>query len=127
MKGYSGLYVQKTGDTMFGNLNIKAPSGDNYPALRIQSNNENKGSIIEWNGTANRRRISVYNYPSGDSQYGEAYHFPVNTLDSSVTDNQNYDILTTKELYKVFPVGSCYTTSTNTNPSTILGGGTWTL
>ena len=42
-------------------------------------------------------------------------------------NHQNYDILTTKELYKTFPVGSCYTTSTNTNPATILGGGTWEL
>ena len=126
MTGYSGLYVQKTGDTMSGDLNIQAPAGDNYSALRLKSNNENEGVTIEWNGNADRRRINVYNFPA-DSQYAEAYQFPVNSLNSSATAHQYYYIITTKELYKTFPVGSCYTTNTNTNPSSILGGGTWTL
>lgn len=128
MKGYSGLYVKKTGDTMSGDLNIKSPEEDYYTSLRLKSNNEDNGVTIEWNGNSNRRRVNFYNFPTSDSAYAEAYQFPVNTLDpTTATEHKYYYIVTTKELYKVFPVGSCYVMSTRTDPATILGGGTWEL
>ena len=41
--------------------------------------------------------------------------------------NQTVSSLKKEIVNSSFPVGSCYTTATNTNPATILGLGTWTL
>ena len=54
----------------------------------------------------------------------DSYYLP---SPGDLTQNTEYAILTKKNfLDMMYPIGSCYTTSTNTDPSSFLGG-TWDL
>ena len=59
-----------------------------------------------------------------NSGFYDSYYLPG---PNNLTQNTEYAILTKKNfLDMMYPIGSCYTTSTNTNPSSFLGG-TWNL
>lgn len=58
---------------------------------------------------------------TASTKYGDIYSFP--NTDAGLTANKNYTIITTKNAYLAYPVGSCITMSSNTNPSSLLGGG----
>lgn len=111
---------------MTGTLNIQYPNSD-YPVINLLPKEGTKGGMLRFDGGTDKRRLYFSQYPSNSAAYPETYLFPVNTLAEDATEVQYYNIVTNKHPYLAFPVGSCYTTATNTNPSTILKGGTWSL
>lgn len=125
--------INKSGDTINGNLIFGQTSGiylsnnaGTYPVLY------DNGSNL-WIGakeTADSQKPGGTFISCGHNNNGaprETFYAAVANDDNtsatsySVWHNGyiNYD--------KIFPVGSCYTMSTNENPSTIMPGTTWTL
>lgn len=116
--------VNKAGDTMTGHLRVPQLYIDNANDIsRIKFNNDSyERAIININES---NRLNFFSYGSDKSGYYEQFYLP--TPDNGLTANQVYPILTQKNfLNMIYPVGSVYVTSTNTNPSSTLGG-TWTL
>ena len=100
--------IRKTADNRSHSLSVKDPSiGEEYD-LYIEGDSHHP--VIRYaylnNGTQTVDWFELYNNKTNKSKV--------------VTDNK-------QELINlIYPVGSCITMSTNTNPSTKLGG-TWTL
>lgn len=117
--------VDKSGDTMTGSLTVPriqiAPETDNY--IRIVNKNTDgttRGGITQ----SPNHNYAFLEYAT-DTNYYTNFYLP--NPDTGLTANNSYPILTKKNfLNMIYPVGSVYVTSTNTNPSSTLGG-TWTL
>lgn len=114
--------VNKSGDTMTGQLITPSVRLVNeYPYINFMDQNGIKRGEIynSEKGIFNIRQMSANN-----SGYYDSYYLP---NPGNLTANKDYVILTSKNyLNLIYPVGSVYTTSTNTNPSSTLGG-TWSL
>ena len=82
--------VSKTGDTMTGDLTIKA----NFGSVRFNDVDGNKMSVLQANNDSHT--TSIYAYPTDKSTYYERYDFP--TPDTGRTSNKSYQILTTKDV-----------------------------
>lgn len=117
--------VNKAGDTMTGTLIVPkitlVPENDDYNRIiNKNSDNTNRGGIIQ----STSRNYAFIEYAT-DTNYYTNYYLPA--PDTGLTANNSYPILTKNNfLNMIYPVGSVYVTSTNTNPSSTLGG-TWTL
>ena len=48
-------------------------------------------------------------------------------MSENATATQYYHVITSKDQYLAYPIGHCVITTTNTNPSSAMGGGTWEL
>ena len=119
------IYVNESGDTINGTLTTKELTiqSTGQPSINFRDENGNLKIGINTNETYNR--FNFIQYGPDQSGYYEYYSFPNGT--NGLIDNKQYIILTEKNyLDMIYPIGSCYTTSTNTNPSSTLGG-TWEL
>lgn len=116
------IYVNESGDTMTGQLITPSIRLVNeYPYINFMDKNGIKRGEIynSEKGIFNIRQMSTDN-----SGYYDSYYLP---NPGNLTQNTEYPILTKKNILDMmYPIGSCYTTSTNTNPSSFLGG-TWNL
>lgn len=111
---------------MTGTLNIQYPNSD-YPIINLLPKEGSKGGMLRFDGETDKRRLYFSQYPSNSAAHPETYLFPINTLAEDATEVKYYNIVTNKNPYLAHPVGTCVITSTNTNPSTIFNGGTWSL
>lgn len=95
------------------------------------ASSEKKGAISVKNSTSQMyfRNYTVNEDGTNEGSYTN-YFLPTSTYIAAADASSDHtDVIITKDtiLDQVYPVGSCFVTSTNTNPSTILGGGTWSL
>lgn len=92
-----------------------------YPYINFFDNNNIKRGEIYNSKTG---RFNIREMSEDGNGYYDSYYLPAL---GNLTQNTEYAILTKKNyLDMIYPVGSVYVTSTNTNPSSTLGG-TWTL
>ena len=92
-----------------------------YPYINFFDNNNIKRGEIYNSKTG---RFNIREMSEDGNGYYDSYYLPA---PGNLTQNTDYAILTKKNyLDMIYPVGSVYVTSTNTNPSSTLGG-TWTL
>lgn len=82
--------VGKSGDTMTGDLTIKA----NFGSVRFNDVDGNKMSVLQANNDSHT--TSIYAYPTDKSTYYEKYDFP--TPSTGATTNKVYKVLTTKDV-----------------------------
>lgn len=118
------IYVNESGDTMTGDLRATQLWIDNTNDIsRIKFNNGNiERAIININAD---NKLNFFSFGADQSGYYEQYYLPTPNL--SLSQNMSYPILTKKNyLDMVYPINSCITMATNTNPSSSLGG-SWTL
>ena len=119
--------ISKSGDTVTGNLYqtypIITPQSDDYCRLVYKDSDKTTNrAVMSVNSTNN---FSLVEYDPTNTGYYTNYYLPA--PDSSATANTSYPIVTKKNFLDiVYPVGSCITMSSNTNPSSKLGG-TWSL
>lgn len=121
MKGYQQLVRALPADLII--------TGSEYPAIKFKdtSTEEEKGALLTKieTGQPYIRAYSINEDLTNNGFYTN-YFFPKSTVTSESDDNTHY-VITQGNLYLAHPVGTCVITSTNTDPSTILGGGTWSL
>jgi hypothetical protein len=82
--------VNKSGDTMTGDLTIKADFG----SVRFNDSDGNKMSVLQ--ASDNDHTTSIYAYPTDKSTYYERYDLP--TPSTGRTSNKAYKILTSKDV-----------------------------
>lgn len=119
--------VNKSGDIMTGRLTttqLNINGAETYPRIILSSTNSEATGKGQYSVACSNGSLYTACYAPNTTNY-ETYWFPTPT--EGITENKTYHVITTKQLQRAFPVGSCYITSTNTNPASILGGGTWTL
>lgn len=127
LKGYKEASLNKVNDTIRTPLKIEGASA---PAVDFYDSDTNiQCGAVYFSTADDKRRLAVKQYnadqDTASSKYAECYYLPSPT--AGLISDVWYQLISTRDRYLIFPIGSCYTTSTNTNPSTILGGGTWEL
>lgn len=127
LKGYKEASLNKVNDTIRTPLKIE---GASTPAVDFYDSDTNiQCGAIYFSTADDKRRLTIKQYnadqDTASSKYAECYYLPSPT--TGLTSDVWYQLISTENRYLIFPVGSCYITSTNTNPSSILGGGTWEL
>lgn len=114
--------VSKNGDSMTGTLNL--------PYLNIKRNGSTgfcqvfKDDIRTalFQQMTDSNQLHICQSPPGDGVNVEGYRFPI--PDTELTAHKWYDIITTKNLDKIYPVGAVYISVNSTSPASLFGG-TW--
>ena len=127
MKGTYNAFLSKKNDKMPTPFRLE---GASTPAIDFYDSDTDiyTGALYFSTGDAQRRlAIKQFNIDqdSASTKYADAYYLP--SPAAGLTADKWYELVSTKNRYQIFPVGHCIITSTNTNPSSALGGGTWEL
>lgn len=109
-------------------------NGETYSRLYFEdtASSEKKGAISVKNSTSQMyfRNYTINEDGTNEGSYTN-YFLPTSTYiaaaDASASDHTDVIITRDTILDQTHPVGSCFITSTRTDPATILGGGTWSL
>ena len=127
MKGTYNAFLYKKNDKMPTPFRLE---GASTPTIDFYDSDTDiyTGALYFSTGDAQRRlAIKQFNIDqdSASTKYADAYYLP--SPAAGLTADKWYELVSTKNRYQIFPVGHCIVTSTKTNPSSAMGGGTWEL